>query len=633
MNKHLSSRLSLPFALGLIVAGVVLGSLGAYGLTRLASRGEIMGRVQVAGIPIGGLGREEALTTLVAIEDEFGNRSAVFLIEGNPVTIDAAETGLVIDSEGMVEVAMSIGREGGPIDQFRWWLGHIFATTEVPVLGGTDRSAVDDLLDAWDAEVIADPAVPGGVVLTDGIPQPVYPAAGTGVDRPRARELILSTLLAVQPEPAVIPTTIIQPKLTDADIDAAVAEAAKMLSGPVRLVHNGTEALFSVAVLSDAFRSETITESTPQVVNFFDPEVVDGFLDPIRAEFEAEPVDARFEIQGDFVVVIPGQKGTAIDPEETARRLAAASLTSERIGQLPLVEAADPEITTEYLESLGIKHLVSEFTTYHSCCEARVVNIQTMAATLDGTIVLPGDTFSLNEFIGERTAEKGYLPAGTIIAGELEDTVGGGVSQFTTTMYNAVFWGGYEDVEHKAHSYYFSRYPEGIEATLNWRTPDLKFRNNRDHAVLIDTAWTDNSITVRFFGDNDGRIVKGEQSGGSTHLHVVAPGGPNALHVEGIVSERFGFTSPPPPRYVPNPALAIDQQVETQEADGGWSVTVTRRILRGGVQLIEETQWVVRYAPKFAVIEVHPCMMPGATEPCPTTTTQGTTTTQPTSTS
>ena len=114
---------------------------------------------------------------------------------------------------------------------------------------------------------------------------------------------------------------------------------------------------------------------------------------------------------------------------------------------------------------------------------------------------------------------------------ELEDTVGGGVSQFTTTLYNAVFWGGYEDVEHKPHSYYFSRYPEGVEATLNWRSPDLKFRNNTDRAILIDTRYTDTSITVRMFGENDGRTLKGEQSEGRSRAWADPEGGPNAIEL------------------------------------------------------------------------------------------------------
>lgn len=623
MNKHLSSRITPLNALVVALSAVLLLVLLAYGLTRLVSRGEVMGRVEVAGTQIGGLDEEQALSALVGVEDEYLNRPAVFNIEGKYVSMQPPEAGLDVDEQAIADQALQIGRGGNVFSEFGWWLTHIFNTTHLPVRGSVDDVAIEAVFDMWDSEVIALPASPGGVALDDGRPVPVYPKVGTGVDRPAARAVVEANLLASRPARTTIPTVTIVPVLTDQDVDLAVARAELMLAGPIRLVHEETEARFNVDQLTEAFRSETMTESEPRIVNFFDAATIDGYLDAIRDEIEAEPVDARFEISGDSISIVPGANGTRIDAEETALRLAETGMTIDRVGELPLVEAAEPEITTEYLESLNIRHLVSQFTTYHDCCQDRVLNIHTIADAVDGTIVLPGQTFSLNDHVGERTLEKGYLPAGTIIAGELEDTVGGGVSQFTTTLYNAVFWGGYEDVEHKPHSYYFSRYPEGVEATLNWRSPDLKFRNNTDNGILIDTAYTDTSITVRMFGENDGRTLKGEQSGGRSRAWVDTEGGPNALHVKGLVSDRFAQTEPPPPRYEPNPELAVDAQVETQSALGGWSVTVTRRILLGGDenQVVEEQEWTVRYAPRFAVIEVHPCMTPGTTTTCPTTTT------------
>jgi vancomycin resistance protein YoaR len=239
-------------------------------------------------------------------------------------------------------------------------------------------------------------------------------------------------------------------------------------------------------------------------------------------------------------------------------------------------------------------------------------------------LVRPGETFSLNGHVGERTLEKGYVDAGSIVAGEIVDTIGGGTSQFTTTMYNAVFWGGYQDVEHKPHSYYFSRYPEGIEATLFWQSIDLKFRNNREHAVLIDTLYTDTSITVRFFGFNDGRTLVGEQSGGQTHMRVQNEGGPEALHVKGDTSERLEVTEPGEPQIRGNPELGVNQQQTVQSPAEGWTVRVTRTVLRGGTEQVEEQQWVWRYRPQFEIIEVHPCKVPGSSTSCPTTTTTST---------
>jgi vancomycin resistance protein YoaR len=621
MNKHFASRLSLPVVVAFIAGTAVFLVLAAYGLTRLASSGEVMGRVEVASTPIGGLDEPRALTTLIPVEDRFTSRPAIFIVESKFVSLDPHEAGFDVDEQAIVDDAMTIGRDGNPISEFVWWFGHIFSTVHLPLQGSVDNEAVEEVFDQWDLEVIAQPADPGGVLLTDDGLVPVYPLTGTGIHRPPARPLVSQTLLSIELIETTIPTHVIESQLTRADVDAALAEAEEMLSGPVEMTYEGTHATFSVDDLKHAFISETVTESPVRIINRFDAEQIDETLAPLRSEFEAEPVNAEFRIRGVSVSIVPGSKGTRIDSVETAERLNVASLTEARTGQLPLVQGADPDITTEYLESLNVNHMVSSFTTFHPCCADRVTNIHQMADDVRGALVLPGQTFSLNDYVGQRTEDGGYLPAGTIVAGELTDTVGGGVSQFATTMYNAVFWGGYEDVAHKPHSYYFRRYPEGVEATVNWRTPDLQFRNNRSHAILIDTRYTDDSITVRLFGDNDGRTLTGEQSGGESKVRAAIRGGPEALHVKGEVSDRFAETDPPSPKYLANPELELDQQEITQEEGGGWSVTVTRRILRNGEDLVEEMEWVVRYAPKFAVIEVHPCMVPGTAVPCPTTTT------------
>ncbi len=621
MNRNFSFRIH-PMLAAAIAVGLVFAFLAAaYALTRWASDGEVMGRVEVAGVDIGGLTSEEAKAELRALEEQYLARTASFSIEGAPVQLDPREAGLDLDEEYMVDRAMRVGREGDGAFRFLWWLRHVFSTVEIELVGAVDTSALNEVFDRWESEVIAMPARLGAIVLEDGVPQPVYPAPGVGLERDRAAEIINTALIADDPGNHALPTETIIPRLTEADIDAALEEANQLLSGPIRLVYATNEVVFSADQLIAAYRSETIAEGTPQILHSFDPGVIDGYLDPVRELYEAEPVNAEFLITGDEIEIIPGKRGTRIDEDLTAQKLLQAGRTSGRVGQLPLVEDADPDVTTEELESLGINHLVSSFTTFHSCCENRVINIQTMADTIDGHIVMPGEEFSINGHVGQRTEEKGYVPAGTIIAGELVDTIGGGVSQFATTMYNAVFWGGYEDITHSPHSYYFSRYPEGIEATVNWRTPELIWRNNTDKAVMIDTQHTGTSITVRIFGDNDGRIVKGEQSGGSTRLDVVAEGGPDAHWVEGEVSDRFEFRDPPNPVYRANPELDVERQVETQSAREGWSVNVVRRIQRAGTELIEEQEWLVVYSPRFAVIEVHPCKMPGTSVTCPTTTT------------
>lgn len=162
--------------------------------------------------------------------------------------------------------------------------------------------------------------------------------------------------------------------------------------------------------------------------------------------------------------------------------------------------------------------LVSRFTTYYTAGQSRVTNIHLIADATDGAVVTPGAVFSLNGRVGKRTRAKGYVPAGAIIGGKIyccdhPVNIGGGTSQFATTLYNAIFFGGYKDEYHKPHSIYFSRYPMGREATLGWTGPDVKFRNDTSTSVTIRTSHTRSSVTVEFWGWNDGRKVTAGLSG------------------------------------------------------------------------------------------------------------------------
>ncbi len=158
--------------------------------------------------------------------------------------------------------------------------------------------------------------------------------------------------------------------------------------------------------------------------------------------------------------------------------------------------------------------LVSTFTTRYAPGEPRVVNIRLASRLLDGTVLTPGATFSMNEALGQRTTERGFVPAPTIVGGggRLIDTVGGGISQVATTLYNAAFFAGLDLVEHQPHSIYIERYPIGREATISWGGPELVFRNDWPAPLRMRLDATDSSLTVRFFSARLGRRVETKTS-------------------------------------------------------------------------------------------------------------------------
>lgn len=185
---------------------------------------------------------------------------------------------------------------------------------------------------------------------------------------------------------------------------------------------------------------------------------------------------------------------------------------------------------------------VSRFTTYHDCCEPRVRNIQLLARTLDGYIVMPGEEFSINDVIGPRTSAKGYVSAPVLCSSGYCSGIGGGISQFATTMFNAIFWGGYEDVYHRPHSIWITRYPVGIEATLGYPSLDVAFVNDTITPVTIRTRYTSTSITVELWGNAGGWQVSGYHPRGakSSVIDVIDNGGSDGRRVKGRVYGSVG---------------------------------------------------------------------------------------------
>src|SRR5262249_22958207 len=198
--------------------------------------------------------------------------------------------------------------------------------------------------------------------------------------------------------------------------------------------------------------------------------------------------------------VVPSRVGRVVDYDA-----AAAAILALRRQVVLERKAAQPAHDTAWAEKLGIKKQVSSFTTYYQAGQARVHNIHLAADTLNNTAVRPNETFSLNARLGQRTPEKGYVQAPILLEDGEGVDYGGGISQLATTLYNAIFFGGYVDVQHSPHLFYISRYPMGREATVVWPTVDLKFRNDTKHGLLIRTSYSATSITVTFYGNTDGR--------------------------------------------------------------------------------------------------------------------------------
>jgi vancomycin resistance protein YoaR len=440
---------------------------------------------------------------------------------------------LSVDEDAVVDDAMHVRRERGLFANVRAWLGTWTSTETIDAPVTVDEEALAAILTGLSRTAIGKPAYEGAVVIENGRAMPEYPRAGVVIDVDAAIPLIVEQLGRPDRSVVTVPLEPLEPVVTDADVDVAVVKANTLISEPVVLRRLGESQtmVFTTAGLRSALRSEVVVHSPATVEVTLDETTLREIAERSAEQFAIPPIDASFTFDDETkeFSIVPSVRGRQVDLDRVASTVTRAALSTDT-AILPMTEGEEAAFTTEMAEAMGPLGEVSTFTTHHPCCQSRVTNIQLLADEIRGSIVMPGETFSINDTAGQRTTAEGYVRAGAIINGRVEccDSVvniGGGTSQFATTFYNAVFFGCYEDVFHQPHSLYFSRYPFVREATLGFPAPDVRFRNDSDAIVYIDTSYTSSSITVTFYGNNGGRTCDAERDGNTVTRVMEWPDG------------------------------------------------------------------------------------------------------------
>ncbi|MES1173022.1 MAG: VanW family protein [Myxococcales bacterium] len=543
--------------------------------------------VQVEGMDVSRLTRDEITKRVQAWGAPRATQKIALSIASTPLVFEPEIAGFAVDAEASARLALQVGRGNG----FARGLGSFIARSihpeSVAAMLRFDPARLSALLDDWEARGIDVEHAPfsGGISVDGTNVTPLYPHPGQRLDRARVEEQLVRAVRAgLLREP--LATHSEAPLIASAEVERIVARARAMLSGDVELAsEDGAHRVtVSVVQLGSVLRA-SLDDTKKQLQLGCAPEAVHALLEPERAQIEQAPLDARFVIDAqDHVHIEPGHAGLLLDDQAVARALCAAAESAEKKGALPFAPGAQPKLSTEAAEHAGIVGLMGSYTTRHACCQPRVENIHHIADLLDGVLVEAGQTFSVNQLVGPRTVKNGFRPAPSIEDGDMVDTVGGGVSQFATTLFNALFYGGYDILERQPHSYWFTRYPMGYDATLSYPHPDIVFKNDTEAGALIKTSYTDTTITVKVYGNNGGRRVRAE------------------------VSERQSIVTPPV-EFIPNPRLDADEEKTREGGMIGWTVTV-KRILTFPDGKSKEERRKVTYKPRARRVEVHPCRIP-----------------------
>jgi len=487
-----------------VAAGVLLGVLLVLYLADLALTADRVPRgVSVEGVQLGGQSRADAARTL---ETELGPRLGAPIAaraDGEPVQVDPTRAGLTFDAEATVR---QLG--GQPLNPLTW-IRSFFVTTDAEPVTRADPARMTAEVRALAARIDR-PAREGAVRFTGLTPVEVMPQTGRVLQQSAAAQELRQGFL--ERRPVELPVTVQRVRATPEQVSAAMRDLARpAVAAPVTLAAGDARLVVPPAAIATGL---TLTPGADgALAPRLDVSRLTAALGPGIAAVAVPPRDASFAVSGEQVRLVPAVAGRTVDVAKLPPALLPVlSKPAPRAAVLPLV-VAQPKFTTAQAQALGIREQISTFTTRHPCCANRVQNIHRVADIVDGTIVRPGETWSMNESVGRRDRARGFVAAPMISEGQFVDAVGGGVSQFATTLFNAVFFAGLEDVQHQPHSYYISRYPPGRESTVSYPEPDFRFRNDSPHAVLISTSYTDTSITVSFFGTKryDVESVTGER--------------------------------------------------------------------------------------------------------------------------
>ncbi|MSO27287.1 MAG: hypothetical protein EXQ60_04385 [Candidatus Nanopelagicales bacterium] len=485
----------------LVILGVVVAAAALYlGAIVVAGDGFRSGTT-VSGVDLSGLSKAEAIDKLNETIGAVARKPLRVRTADHLFVIDPQAAGLEFDAEATI--AEATGRTWNPIAL----VSNFMTQRELEPVTSIDQSALDDQL-AGVATAIDQPAIEPTLIMTQRKPLLTPGVDGIALDQVATGDAIKSAFMQKR-KPITAMLVDVPPVVSEVDAQQAKALARTAIENPVNVQAGNITASIPAAAIADAL---TFTREEGRLVPVLDGailhESIAGDLDAV----ETPGRDATFAIIRKQPVVVPSQVGTGISDDELAAQVATV-LGNQPPDRTVIVSMGtrDPQLTTEQAQQLGITQKISSFTQQFPYAAYRVQNIGEAARRINGTLLLPGETFSMNDTIEERTVANGYT-VGFVIGegGVFAEELGGGVSAATTTMWTAAFFAGMERTFTQSHSIYISRYQPGLEATVAWGSFDMQFTNDTPNAVFITTKMTNTSMNAAFWGTPTYDAIKAE---------------------------------------------------------------------------------------------------------------------------
>jgi vancomycin resistance protein YoaR len=552
---------------------VALSLLVVVGYAFAGSSNRIAAGVEIAGVDVGGLTSAQARQKLEKTSAKLTWVPIDFVAARKHFEVSPAQLGISFEWNAAIAKARRDGHGIGPLRGYKRLQMRLLGSHLEPSVKFSSP-ALKTLL-SMVAKGVNKPALEPALVLDGSQPKVVSGHEGSSLDEKRAADIIIDTFESLSRGTVVLPIRTVSPSVRRSDLVRVADQVRTVASAPVRLSLGSVRWTIPPAQIQkmlvfphDGQRNLSIGGSATNV-----------FLGSLAKQLDRPAKSAALAIAGRNIRVTPSRIGRVLDRKAAASAILSAALRpTHRIASL-VMKNTQPRRTTEQAKAMGITGLVGSYETSFSGTANRIHNVQLVAKLIDNKFIAPGAVFSFNRTTGERNTEKGFLTAPVIVNGELIDGLGGGICQVSTTVFNAAFEAGLEIRERTNHALYISHYPLGRDATVSWPSPDLKFRNDTDHWLLLRTFSSYNTLLVALYGTPQ-------------HRKVVSEAAP--LHISGA----------PPVKKILDPSLAVGTKVVDDPGEPSSSTNVHRRVYNADGKLLHKDAWYSTYRSSPKIVRV-----------------------------
>lgn len=526
--------------------------------------------------------------------------------ESTPLSVDEAtsegllwsanpqDLNVTLDMQSTIDNAINIGRSNGG---FLARIHALFAGESILPVLVYENDELSSFIDEIDSS-IGTSRVDASFTITDGVATPTDGQDGYLINRDEFTENFTNAIFASNSEDVLIVAN-----LEDAPMRVNYEQATSVcntvnnaISDGVIFIYEGsgwqaTRIMVGSWITSSVEQVDGTWKLVPKIdSNSAKPSI----LEAIKQHYDGTQIDVSFEVNNGTVAVKPKSDGVVPLVDQAIEELnaslfgtggAQAQEALENDGEAVQVSIASTQVSSsmslDEAIDCGVVQLIESYTTSYTISSAstdRNYNIH-LAADLINNSVCPagGGTWSFNDICGECNADKGFKAANIIVDGEYVDSVGGGICQIATTVFNSVFEAGYHVNKRYNHSLYSSNYPEGRDAAINWPDLDLEWQNDTNSDVLVTTSYTDSTVTVYLYGVDPQYSVTSE------------------------LGDRWNLVEYDT-KYIVDESLGAKESYVKTHGDEGFSIACTRNVYNKSGELVDTQIFTSYYDPKTEVV-------------------------------